>query len=1058
MIGNNRQSRNYRQEMMEEGKQFNQRELRRLRRERLREDEERERLIEDERRLSGERRRIVEEEERRRDIEDKMARLQRQREEYLEDRRNRREERLLEQRRPSTTPTLEHTELYVTREELGEDTLRFPVFTVERTTDITGSERNKFSRDIDRTLDREALRRQIEYEERLKYERAEGRTKDEVGMSSVAAKGIDELERQGLELGENREKRMVQEKKEEEKIGGAEKAHWKKELRKYYGEYGPASMKTIDETTSLKVADRYKPDDTRARKSEKDYKEIPLSRPLKEKSQSDKRLTDHGGEQHILEINSLSNVSLEPKERIASTPANVRGTTPRHRGHLDTIEKEILDLSIRLSQLKQEENDRLEQETNIGYQENNPYRMNENLRYAMFNRDEDKEEKLYLGPGANKDEQLDDRSQFVKVATHAQPYWLERDKREHLKQPLTSRSSLMSGKKCSERLLEDEYKDRYSSSTYRMQNLNQDKEYRENMTSVHKGETDREERLKQPPTTRRMLRFDKKIPERSLDQGYRETFNSSGIRARSLNIEEEYGGVRTEARKDAMFIDEGIEILPFDNYVPPRVFTPDKYRERDRNRFLTNTWNVDPEHRERVFIEPTYERERLNRPSMSYLQTETPEYDYQMEQLERRRQRELSIMAREEALKKKELELNRRQSWIDNQWKMKKERESVDPYEEALGLKEKELEEKLRKLKQREIEIEKQERVFRNEEITQTDITIKEAKEQITFEKVESIQADLQDDRARSKTVPSGASTEQKETEATKQENELTKHSERLKCEEVKDSNTDEKNLEKSFYFPKFSIFSAEEPKPKGEASYEEWKYEVACARKENIYPSQVLAQAIRKSLRGQAKRQILSIGTTASIEDILHRLEGVFGNVATAESVLQEFYTATQKQEESVAAWGLRLEEILQKAIDKGHVKEEDKNSMLKNKFWKALRNDRLKNATRIAFSSASSFDELRKLVRAEEYELKLNTGMQHQTIKTKVSEEMESKEETKLDMLLERLASLEQQVKEQSYNKRPGWRQRPRQQISQQYHSDTQNDSKRTKKEEDRNKENLN
>ena len=120
-------------------------------------------------------------------------------------------------------------------------------------------------------------------------------------------------------------------------------------------------------------------------------------------------------------------------------------------------------------------------------------------------------------------------------------------------------------------LLEDEYKDRYSSSTNRMQNLNQEKEYRENMTSVHKGETDREEHLKQPPTTRRMLRFEEKIPERSLDQGYRETFNSSGTRARSLNIEEEYRGVRTEARKDAMFIDKGIENLPYDYYHPIRL-------------------------------------------------------------------------------------------------------------------------------------------------------------------------------------------------------------------------------------------------------------------------------------------------------------------------------------------------------------------------------------------------------------------------------------------------------------------------------------------------------
>ena len=45
---------------------------------------------------------------------------------------------------------------------------------------------------------------------------------------------------------------------------------------------------------------------------------------------------------------------------------------------------------------------------------------------------------------------------------------------------------------------------------------------------------------------------------------------------------------------------------------------------------------------------------------------------------------------------------------------MKKERESFDPYEEALRLKEKEPEEKLRRLKEREIEIEKQECAFRN--------------------------------------------------------------------------------------------------------------------------------------------------------------------------------------------------------------------------------------------------------------------------------------------------------------------------------------------------------
>ena len=59
----------------------------------------------------------------------------------------------------------------------------------------------------------------------------------------------------------------------------------------------------------------------------------------------------------------------------------------------------------------------------------------------------------------------------------------------------------------------------------------------------------------------------------------------------------------------------------------------------------------------------------------------------------------------------------------------------------------------------------------------------------------------------------------------------------------------------------------------------------------------------------------------------MLCRLEGVFGNVATGESNLQEFYTASQKEDESVTAWGLRIEEILQKAVIKGNVKDSDTN-----------------------------------------------------------------------------------------------------------------------------------
>ena len=126
-------------------------------------------------------------------------------------------------------------------------------------------------------------------------------------------------------------------------------------------------------------------------------------------------------------------------------------------------------------------------------------------------------------------------------------------------------------------------------------------------------------------------------------------------------------------------------------------------------------------------------------------------------------------------------------------------------------------------------------------------------------------------------------------------------------------------NLDKTFYFPKFSIFSGEDPRPKTESTFEEWKYEVNCLRRDKICSDTVIGQAIRKSLKGQAKKVLLPVGSEATVTDILERLEGVFGNVATPMSILQEFYSVSQKIDEKVAAWGLRLEKI-QKAIEKGH------------------------------------------------------------------------------------------------------------------------------------------
>ena len=103
--------------------------------------------------------------------------------------------------------------------------------------------------------------------------------------------------------------------------------------------------------------------------------------------------------------------------------------------------------------------------------------------------------------------------------------------------------------------------------------------------------------------------------------------------------------------------------------------------------------------------------------------------------------------------------------------------------------------------------------------------------------------------------------------------------------------------------------------------------------------------------MKGQAKQILMPLGTAVTIEQTLNKLEAVFGNVATVDSVMQEFYTA----------------------------RKEKKDKKLRDRFWNYLRNDRLKNATRTKKEKLTNFEDLRREVR-EENNMKARSGEQHQ------------------------------------------------------------------------------
>ena len=107
--------------------------------------------------------------------------------------------------------------------------------------------------------------------------------------------------------------------------------------------------------------------------------------------------------------------------------------------------------------------------------------------------------------------------------------------------------------------------------------------------------------------------------------------------------------------------------------------------------------------------------------------------------------------------------------------------------------------------------------------------------------------------------------------------------------------------IDSQCFHPKFSSFSGDDQKPRTGTSYEEWKCKVKCIRKQKEHTNTTIVQAVLKSLRGRAKRVILTLGTSAKIEKITDKLENEFGNVVSGQTIMKEFYTATQKETETV-------------------------------------------------------------------------------------------------------------------------------------------------------------
>lgn len=188
---------------------------------------------------------------------------------------------------------------------------------------------------------------------------------------------------------------------------------------------------------------------------------------------------------------------------------------------------------------------------------------------------------------------------------------------------------------------------------------------------------------------------------------------------------------------------------------------------------------------------------------------------------------------------------------------------------------------------------------------------------------------------------------------------------------EMADRKTDTKSTTVHTNQPRLSFFYGENA-TKGEVDYEQWRYEVKSLLLEETYKGDMIMQAIRRSVRGEASRILMRLGTGVDIETILEKFESVYGTVDTKEELLAKFYSAKQGDSEDITAWSCRLEDLLSRVVEQGMISHHDSEEMLRTKFWAGLRQD-LKDISGFKFEMIKDFDKLRVELRKMEREHKL-------------------------------------------------------------------------------------
>nr|KAG5707499.1 hypothetical protein BaRGS_012003 [Batillaria attramentaria] len=146
-------------------------------------------------------------------------------------------------------------------------------------------------------------------------------------------------------------------------------------------------------------------------------------------------------------------------------------------------------------------------------------------------------------------------------------------------------------------------------------------------------------------------------------------------------------------------------------------------------------------------------------------------------------------------------------------------------------------------------------------------------------------------------------------------------------------------------------------------ADYSLWRYQLLSLQREG-HTEKDIKDAIRASLHGKAGYVVVRMGTGVTIQEIVAKMDSIYGQVKSEADVLASFYGAKQEETETVAEWGCRLEMLLDNVRQQNVPLQRPADVMLRTVLWTGLRQE-LKDVSAYQYDRSETFDGLRVALR---------------------------------------------------------------------------------------------